>query len=63
MKDPHKPFGSWLHLGGLKSLSRDNYEGSTQAFGVLAAFRGAQILMTGQLCRIHTSRVRVLAAF
>ena len=31
MKDPHKPFRVLAAFRRLKSLSRDNYEGSTQA--------------------------------
>ena len=55
MKDSHKPFCVLPAFRGLKSLSRDSYEGSTQALSRLGCIYKAQILTTGELKRIHTS--------
>ena len=61
MKDPHKPFCVLAAFRGLESLSRDNYEGSTQGFCVLAAFRGPKSLSRDNY-EGSTQAFRILAA-
>ena len=72
MKDPHKPVRVLAAFKGLKSLSRDNYEGSTQAGSsgnrkkqcrVLAAFQGGSNPYHGTIMKDPHKPFRVLAAF
>ena len=77
MKDPYKPFRVLAAFRGLKSLSRDNYQGSTQAGSSRHGKKPVvswlhldgsnpyhrAIFSTGQSLRIHDMSLILLIVF